>query len=93
MKTINIENDADNIYVKCPHCEMTEQQPIDQQRHHLQVFVLKIWLEDHDSGFEQSVMECCSCKNEFKLTWDYSNNHLTCSECASDIDLCECVEN
>lgn len=46
MKTINIENDENEIHVVCPHCENCESHPIDEQRHHLQNFDLVAWLED-----------------------------------------------
>lgn len=65
LKRINIENDENDIFIECPHCQMTEQQPIDQQRHHLQSFGIDKW------RLKRSVTQCNNCGNIFVLVWDY----------------------
>ena len=99
METINIENDAKDIHVSCPHCGHCESHPTDEQRHHIQTFDIVEWLDDVND-IEQSKMKCHVCKNEFQINWNYDNsyfeaqddtNALTCSECASDVELCECL--
>lgn len=74
MKKVIITHysEEDNIEVNCPHCEHWEQQPTDQQRHHLQSFDILDWLEE-ENDVEQSHMKCHVCKEEFVLSWDYEN--------------------
>ena len=72
ISSSTIETECDDVFVTCPKCENCEQQPIDQQRHHLGTFQILEW-EKENEPFEISHMKCTCCKHEFKLTWDYDN--------------------
>ncbi len=71
--TQTIDNDDNNIYVECPHCENCEEHPIDEQRHHIQTFDVVKWLEE-ENNIEVSLMKCHVCKKEFKMLWEYDKN-------------------
>jgi len=71
VKTQNIDNNDDYIFVTCPNCEQCEQHQVDEQRHHLQSFDIVEWLEE-EKGVEVSLMNCHVCKTDFKLTWKYN---------------------
>lgn len=74
MKKIKSEHSDEDIFVTCPQCKNCEQQPIDQQRWHLQSFDFLGWeitLETDDN--EVSLMKCLSCNEKFELEWDYSD--------------------
>ncbi len=71
--TQTIDNDDNDIFVNCPHCEHWEQHPIDEQRHHIKTFDLK-WL-DEENNIEVSLMKCHVCKQDFKMYWKYDENY------------------
>jgi len=71
MKTQKIDNDQNNIWVHCPHCEACEEQSIDEQRHHLQSYDIVKWIDVDNDKPEISIMKCHVCGNEFELIWNY----------------------
>ncbi len=73
LELITIDSDEHNVYIECPQCGNTEQQPIDQQRHHLQTFTLIDWKADTPEGHERSEMNCCNCHTKFILIWKYKS--------------------
>ena len=68
MVRVNIENDAREVVITCPHCEHCESLPIDEQRHHLQTIELMEWRATEE---ELSLMKCLQCEGYFELTWNY----------------------
>lgn len=75
MKTTKILVTEDERYthIECPHCTHWEAHPIDEQRHHIQTFKFLAWEPDEEGINEFSLMECCVCKEHFRLEWDYKN--------------------
>lgn len=71
LMTAYIDNDFDDVFVTCPHCGQCEQHPIDEQRHHLQVYNILSWEEDSEEGDEVSRISCDTCHREFTLVWRY----------------------
>jgi hypothetical protein len=72
IKNVTVQIIDDDINIECPNCENWEQQPVDQQRHHLQSFNIEKWLEN-EKKLDVSQMQCTQCKTDFKLIWDYNN--------------------
>ena len=71
MRESKIKVIGDEINVECPNCETWEQQPLHQQRWHMQYFDIT---SISDGEFhEYSVTKCPSCKHHFKIIWDYTN--------------------
>ena len=64
--------DGDNICVTCPHCDNWESQSVDQQRHHLGLFVILEWRPDEEGKNEFSDMRCAMCEAVFELEWIYN---------------------
>ena len=62
--TVNTHFDEEDMWINCPHCDNAEQQPMDQQRHHLQSLVLLDWESE-----EISKHQCLSCDGLFKVNW------------------------
>ena len=62
--TVNAHFDEEDMWINCPHCDNAEQQPMDQQRHHLQSLVLLDWESE-----EISKHQCLSCDGLFKVNW------------------------
>ena len=57
--------DADYfVYIRCPHCENCEEQPMDQQRHHLQSLVMIEWEDENVSKHK-----CLECDGFFNVNW------------------------
>ena len=57
--------DADYfVYIRCPHCTNCEEQPMDQQRHHLQSLVMIEWEDENVSKHQ-----CSSCDGFFNVNW------------------------
>lgn len=69
----NLITENESITIKCPNCDHWEEQPIDQQRHHLQTFEIKKWIDEDSENNERSIMCCGECNAEFQQTWDYPN--------------------
>ena len=63
--TVNAQFDEEDMWINCPHCDNTEQQPVDQQRHHLQSLVLLDWESEKISKHQ-----CLSCDGLFKVNWE-----------------------
>ena len=76
MKKTRTKVDEDNISIGCPHCCNWEEQPVDQQRHHLQSFLMGELLDDEE-GKQVSQMQCLDCEEQFKLVWDYDEYNET----------------
>jgi hypothetical protein len=76
MKKTRTKVDEDNISIDCPHCDNWEEQPVDQQRHHLQTFDMGEFLEE-EQGNQVSTMKCLECKESFNIVWDYDNDDST----------------
>jgi hypothetical protein len=70
MKKTRTKVNEDTISIDCPHCDNWEEQPVDQQRHHLQSFLMGELLDDEE-GKQVSQIQCLDCEEEFKLVWDY----------------------
>lgn len=68
--TQELKHDSEYIYISCPHCQECEQQPIDQQRHHLGTMEIVQWLGD-EGDIERSLMNCMCCNGGFIQLWDY----------------------
>jgi hypothetical protein len=67
-------NEDLNIHVECPVCDNWEQQPIDQQRHHLQCFEIIEHRGIKEVGdIELSDIKCLDCNSDFVIEWDYNN--------------------
>ena len=73
MNIIKITAYKHDVYVECPKCGNFEYHPINEQRHHLQVFEITDWSEDDEHSNEISEMKCVECKHGFRLEWDYNN--------------------
>lgn len=71
MQKISVVGDGQNVVVTCPHCNHSEEHPVDEQRHHLQTFDVNHW-GDVD-GIELSFMSCHECSGDFRLLWNYDN--------------------
>lgn len=71
MQVIEILNSQ--VYISCPRCDNTENQPVEQQRKHLQNFHLLKGLPSDAQNIEISEMKCKNCNHDFKLSWDYEN--------------------
>jgi hypothetical protein len=80
VRKVKVEVYGHDIFVACPHCNNSEEQSGDEQRHHLQVFEITEWREDVEGQNELSEMRCCCCGGEFLLEWDYEN----VQECEED---------
>ncbi len=107
LEHIYIDTDEHNVYIECPQCGNTEQQPIDQQRSHLQSFTLIDWKSDLGSH-QRSEMKCCNCETSFYIIWRYKSvfeclmddlrmlrdsEHHVCPACDTDENLdCTCVK-
>lgn len=74
MKKTTTEVFGGNLSVSCPNCKNWEEQPIDQQRHHLQTFEQTNFLGYSEMGNEVVVMNCTDCKTPFHLEWDFNND-------------------
>jgi hypothetical protein len=73
LRIADLDHDSENIYITCTECEHCEEQPVDQQRHHLQTFGLIKWL-DSENDVERSLMECSSCGQMFVQNWNYKKD-------------------
>jgi hypothetical protein len=76
MKKTRTKVNEDTISIDCPHCDNWEEQPVDQQRHHLQSFLMGELLDDEE-GKQVSQIQCLDCEEEFKLVWDYDEYNET----------------
>lgn len=76
MKQTIIENDGNDIFVTCPHCDNCEQHNIDAQRWHLQSFEVTAVIDTDnipDESVDYSIALCHNCNNTIKIIWDYDN--------------------
>jgi hypothetical protein len=73
LEEVGLDDNGEDIFIECPHCQHTEQQPVDQQRHHLGTFNIMKWLDEIDD-VERSLMECCGCSGNFIQAWDYKKD-------------------
>lgn len=66
--------DESDVYIECPNCKASEEQPIDQSRKHFQYMRVLEWLPDVKGRDEISVNQCIECDHKFMVQWDYTNH-------------------
>ena len=71
MKTQKIKVCGDVVHIDCPHCDNSEQYPIDEQVHYFQSLIIEEWKDAEE--VKVSVTKCADCQKTFELEWDYSN--------------------